>query len=155
MNSNPSNINDTELNDFIVNYTRVNDQNNDSHDISIPVNEYHDLNSIDTGAITRYKFQHNALHINIHSLPAKFEKLQELIVSFNEAGIKLDYILICETFLRENNSHLYNIKGYNFIHRSRKLLNGGGVCMYRNAVTYHTKCVTTSQYRKESLNQSL
>ena len=52
------------------------------------------------------------------SLPAKFEKLQGLIVSFND------------TFLRENNYHLYHIKGYNFIHRSRKLLNGGGVCMY-------------------------
>ena len=49
-----------------------------------------------------------ALHIHIHNLP----------------------ILLCETFLNENNAHMFPIPGYSFIHNSRKTRIRGGVAMY-------------------------
>ena len=39
------------------------------------------------------------MHLNIHSLPAKFDSLKNIILTLIEQNAKLDAILICETFL--------------------------------------------------------
>ena len=56
-----------------------------------------------------YLHKYNILHINIQSLPAKYDKLKELIASFYKEGIALDFILLCETFLTDNNMNLFQI----------------------------------------------
>ena len=53
---------------------------------------------------------HATMHINIHSLPSKYEQLQQIIR--RRSNIKLDYILLCETFVNDNNEVLYNIEEY-------------------------------------------
>jgi len=75
-------------------------------------------------------FKYNSLHINIQSLPAKIEKLKELIASLNTHSINIDFILLCETFLKDNIADLFNIHGYNMIHKSRVSKTRGGVLIY-------------------------
>lgn len=70
------------------------------------------------------------LHINIHSLPSKFDQLVNLLALLKSKGIIIHFILLCETFLKEVNATRFQIPGYNFIHQSRKLLTKGGVAIY-------------------------
>lgn len=69
----------------------------------------------------------NVMHINIHFLANKFEKLCELI---EEAKGNIDVLLICETFLTKINEGLFNIPGFNFYKKSRSHKSGGGVAIY-------------------------
>ena len=61
-----------------------------------------------------------ALHINIHNLPTKYDHLTNILSWLKEQGIVVHFILLCETFLNENNAHMFQIPGYSFIHNSRK-----------------------------------
>ena len=71
-----------------------------------------------------------ALHINIHNLPTKYDHLTNILSWLKEQGIVVHFILLCETFLNENNAHMFPIPGYSFIHNSRKTRIRGGVAMY-------------------------
>ena len=77
-------------------------------------------------------YSYTALHLNIHSLPSKIDNLKLMILDLQEKHIVLDFILLCETFLNENNSHQFNIPGYNFVYKNRNNLNRGGVAIYVN-----------------------
>ena len=68
-----------------------------------------------------------AVHLNIHSLASTFEQLKVMVGRLNNTGIKVHFILLCETFLMENNARLYNFPGYSFIHKCRNTLSKGGV----------------------------
>ena len=71
-----------------------------------------------------------ALHLNILSLPAKMDDMKELIADMQSHHVFIDFILLCETWLNENNSDGCNIPGYTFIQTNRKHKKGGGVAMY-------------------------
>ena len=43
----------------------------------------------------------NVIHINIHSIPDKFDKLLEILTYLQRAQISPDIILVCETFLKD------------------------------------------------------
>lgn len=74
------------------------------------------------------------IHINIHSLADKFDRLKILLTKIKS---QIDIILLCETFLNENNSENYNLKGYNFIYKNRSNRTKGGVGMYiKNYINY-------------------
>ena len=45
-------------------------------------------------------------------------------------NVTVHFILLCETFLTNNNADLFAIPGYNFVHMSRTKLSRGGVAMY-------------------------
>ena len=53
-----------------------------------------------------------------------------MLYTLCEKGIKLDFILLCETFLRDANAHYYTLNGYSLVIRNRGNSNGGGVCIY-------------------------
>lgn len=74
--------------------------------------------------------KYHALHLNIQSLPAKFDKLQDLICSLGEIGIELDFILLCETFVPNNLSQQFKIPNYNMVFRNRENKPRGGVLIY-------------------------
>ena len=74
----------------------------------------------------------SAMHINIHSLPAKHSQLEIIVSRLKEINVTMDFILLCETFLNNNNDSLYNIPGYNFICQNRQTKKGGGVAIYIN-----------------------
>lgn len=71
-----------------------------------------------------------ALHINIQSLPAKYNKLLDLLKEFQNKHIHIDFILLCETFLHEKNKELFPIPGYTSISNHRTHMARGGVCIY-------------------------
>jgi hypothetical protein len=94
---------------------------------------YYDIDDIQEDKDTPpLSIQQKTLHINIQSLSAKFDELKLLLATLQERGIKIDYVLICETFLHDENNHLFEIPGYNFIQRNRKHMRRGGVAMYVN-----------------------
>lgn len=73
-----------------------------------------------------------SMHLNIQSLPAKFDKLKDLLSELNEQNITIDLILLCETFLNKNNLNMYNLPGYNFVCSNRPNCSRGGVAIYIN-----------------------
>lgn len=74
--------------------------------------------------------QYCALHLNIHSLPAKFDDLKHLIATLNSCKVTLHFILLCETFLTDNIKDMYNIAGYDMICANRKKGQRGGIAIY-------------------------
>ena len=62
-----------------------------------------------------------ALHINIHSLPAKFDQLLDIISTLSENNIKVHCIMLCETFLNEHNCKSCNKAGYDFLYKNSKI----------------------------------
>ena len=75
-------------------------------------------------------YEYCVLFINIHSLPAKFDQLNHILSCFEDAGITIHFILLCETFLTEDNKSLYNINNYHLECENRKFSTKGGVAVY-------------------------
>jgi beta-xylosidase len=61
--------------------------------------------------------QYKILHLNIQSLSAKFAQINELLATLTENGLDLDFILLCETFLHDENDNFFYIPGYNLINK--------------------------------------
>ena len=72
------------------------------------------------------------MHLNIQSLPAKFDKLKLLISELHDQQIDLDFILLCETFLTDNIASQFNIEGFNLVYKNRLTMARGGVAIYVN-----------------------
>ena len=108
---------------------------------------YCSVDDINTPEILMSDYKYCAIHLNIHSLPSKFDQLKDMIVRLNDNKIKVDFILLCETFLVDANADKFSIPGYNFVHKSRKSLSRGGVAMLKGRT-----CVSMS---KVNMNQSL
>ncbi len=70
------------------------------------------------------------LHLNVRSIPDKFDNLKLLLSSLTEQNIHLDFILLCETFLTEINVNMYQLPGYTFVYKNRNSTKGGGVEIY-------------------------
>jgi len=81
-----------------------------------------------------------ALHINIRSLPGKFEEFKEMLGFIEENNVHVDFILLCETFLNEHNAHLYELPGYKFEYKNRRIMQRGGVAIYvRDNIHYKVR----------------
>ena len=120
-------------------HTRFNDPDENNSVYNLKPCAYEELENIHHkhNIPTQIKPIHATMHLNIHSLPSKYEQLQLIIRRLNETRIELDYILLCETFLNDNNQKLYNIDGYEMITRNRITNTKGGVAIYlRNNVTF-------------------
>ena len=92
---------------------------------------YHDAHDLKIGKeLTEHKHNFFALHLNIQSLSAKFDELKLLLSELQKQFIEPDFILLCETFLHDGNTHLFGLPGYNFIYKNRINMRRGGVCMY-------------------------
>ena len=93
---------------------------------------------------SKYKdntFQYHALHLNIQSLPAKHDKLITLINNLVREEIHMDFILLCETFLKDGFTQHFNIPGYNLVCKNRQSnAKGGGVAIYiKNEYDYKVR----------------
>ena len=67
------------------------------------------------------------MHLNIRSLPDKFDKLKKFLTNLTNEKIQFDAIILCETVLTDTNHDLLNIRGYTFISRHRKHYRQSGV----------------------------
>ena len=127
-----------DINAFVNRFSDNSDsvENNSFSDLKIN-SEYYDHDSIMTGLNESRTFQTKVMHLNIRSLPAKFEALKLFLHAMSETGLVFDVIMICESFLHDNNARQYSIPGYNFVYKNRKHTRGGGVCMYiQNNIQY-------------------
>ena len=77
-----------------------------------------------------FNYKYHCLHVNIQSLPAKFDNLKSIIGKMSTSGISLDFILLCETFLTDHNADQYCIPGYNLIYKNRTQKKQGGVAIF-------------------------
>ncbi len=57
-------------------------------------------------SLIKQEFKFNAMHLNIQSLPSKFDQLRIFISRLEDIGAQLDYILLSETFLNEHKFRL-------------------------------------------------
>lgn len=101
-------------------------------------NNYYDTDTLNGLLNTaEVKYQLKVLHLNIHSLPDKIDQLKLLLTNTN---LNPDIILLCETFLNERNSNLYQIDGYQFINKYRINKKCGGVGMYiKDYITFRQR----------------
>jgi len=102
---------------------------NNNTDVINVGSKFYELDDIHAEFSVNHNFMYTALHLNIHSLPAKFDRLKTLLTRLNEQ-IQLDFILLCETFLSDINANMFNIPGYNFVYKNRKTNCRGGVAIY-------------------------
>ncbi len=96
--------------------------------------KYYEVDEL-TGNSSQYKYR--ILHLNIQGLLSSLEKLKHLINKLESNYVYIDFILICETFLRgtDSESSIMNacaISGYDFVYKSRMNMSKGGVGIYIN-----------------------
>ena len=91
---------------------------------------YLDIDEIPNNIPPDAQYRYKSLHINIHSIPEKIDMLKEILLKFEEINIEIDFILLCETFLKDHIQHLYRIPGYKLVSRNRQVLGKGGVAIY-------------------------
>ena len=117
-------LNDVDINNRPTNFLDLDSLYYDTDQIGMHLNNLK-LNGM--------AHEYSALHINIQSLPSKFEKLKLLISELCSANIHLDFILLCETFLTDNIANQFNLPGYNLIYKNRHNKTRGGVAIYLKA----------------------
>jgi len=129
-----------DLNTYINKYMTDDEEPISDNPLSIlniesPYYELADLHKTKSisGNVNNNAFEYTSIHLNIQSLPAKFDKLKLLLSEIRDQQINIDFIFLCETFLKDNISHLYNIPGYNFVYKNRPNTSRGGVAIYINA----------------------
>ena len=91
--------------------------------------KYIDVDEVDS-KLSPNKYAYQAMHFNIRSLNENFHKLQLLLHNLKESNLQLDFVLLCETFLKNDNCMMFNLSGYSKIERHRTNSRGGGVAIY-------------------------
>ena len=122
--------------DFDIYLNNYNDDNNPLLEIQ---SQYYDVDKINTLIDLNNNYEYSALHLNIQSLPAKFEELKHLLSELHEQGVTLDFILLCETFITDKTSHLYNIAGYDLVTNNRDSARGGVAIYINNKFNYNIR----------------
>ena len=103
---------------------------------------YYDVNDILPDKFIHNNFQCKVLHLNIQGLSSQFDQLQTLLseLELSDAHVEIDYILLCETFVNDDNAHLFKLPNYNFIYKNRKIKSKGGVAIYiRDNIQYNLR----------------
>ena len=73
-------------------------------------------------------YEYSSLHINIHSLPQKLDLLKMILLRLEEVNIKIDFIMLCETYLTDDTESKYDtLKGYKLVAQNRKTKTLGGI----------------------------
>ena len=105
-----------------------------------------------------------ALHLNIQSLPSKFEALEKLINTLDSHKIEIDFIILCETFLHEGNKDLFILAEYNLVSKHRTKMSRGGVAIYiKEKIQYklelcafaHVQLTTTFSYMSHNVTKCI
>lgn len=72
----------------------------------------------------------NTLHLNIRSLNKNKDNLSELLHQLSNAGVDVDIILLCETWLNAENDLMPQIDGYDYFLQNRSIGRGGGIAIF-------------------------
>ena len=91
---------------------------------------YYDIEQLLQAYSMHKPFQYNCLHINIHSIPDKYDQLVRMLLDLKAYNIQVHFIMLCETFLTDKAVAKCKIPGYELIYENRKTLTKGGVALY-------------------------
>ncbi len=67
------------------------------------------------------------MHHSVQGLQSKFDDFTILISQLQTHDAHPDVILLCETFLNDNNASLFNIDGYTFTYKNIQNSARGGI----------------------------
>ena len=104
----------------------------------IPISEYYEIEQLANKKDSSNNSRYFCLHINIHSIPEKFDNLKTLITLFRDINITINFIFLCETFLNDATASRYNIPGYTLLCRNRTRMSKGGL-LYILIMISHAK----------------
>jgi hypothetical protein len=130
VNMNDVATNTQDLNDLMHLFNSDDNTNDNPLELLDIKSDYYEINDINATIPRGANFQYKTIHINIQSLPDKFDKLKLFLHRLKDESLTIDFVLICETFLTDKNANMYQIPGYKFIHKSRSIISRGGVGMY-------------------------
>lgn len=119
------------------NFIHENDFGNSPFDIRSIDSKYYDIQNIIPDNIRQINFNFKTLHLNIQGLPSHFDKLKILLIQLSLINVELDCIMLCETFINDENAHLFNLNGYTLVYKNRQRKKKGGVAIYiKNSIQY-------------------
>lgn len=101
-----------------------------------------------------YKDWPLVIHLNIRSLPKNFDRLQLMLSNFEESGVKIGAILLCETFLNDLNANLFGLRNFKFFELHRHDQRGGGVGIYISSL-YQPKIRTDLSVYEKGIIESI
>ena len=111
---------------------------------------YYDIDDMVKLAIPGHKHRYTAIHLNIHSLPSKYDQLRLIIANLEDVGLTIHFLMLCETFLSDINMNMFPIPGYQFVCNNRKRGRGGGVALYiRDEFQFSVRNDLTVSYDRE------
>ena len=70
---------------------------------------YYDVNDILPDIFSHNNFQCKVLHLSIQGLSSKFDQFQTLLSELSDAHVEIDYTLLCETFVNDDNAHRFKL----------------------------------------------
>ena len=116
------------LNDAMANTEQYNAVGDDRLNVLDIDSNYCDEDDI--ASITSFKRpKYCVLHLNIHNLPSKHVQLCNMLTQLKDNGSIVHFVLLCETFLFDENVNKFPIPGYNFMHASRTNHSKGAVAI--------------------------
>ncbi len=68
---------------------------------------YYDTKDMKQLANNEFSHKLTVIHLNIHSLASKYDKLQFILSDLKNNGITIHVIMLCETFLTDANHEMY------------------------------------------------
>ncbi len=107
--------------------------------------KYYDLVTLLDSPLTctSNSFQYKIMHFNIHGLSSTLGDLKAMIIALADRNVDLDFILLCETFLTNENADLFNIPGFGLLHKCRQGHEGAqrvGIAIYaKGSLKYKVK----------------
>jgi len=101
---------------------------------------HYDVNDILPDKFSQNNIQCKVFHLNIQELSSKCYQLHTLHSDLSDAHVEIDYILSSETFVNDDNAHLFKLPNYNFIYKNRKIKSKGGVAIFiRDNIQYNLR----------------
>ena len=62
--------------------------------------KYYDLEDLNVAAVQEFRCGYRVLHLNIQGIQSKFDDFKELLSKFNYMKIEIDFVVLCEAFLK-------------------------------------------------------
>ena len=90
------------------------------------ISKYYDIHAFNK-LIPQDSNKLNIMHINSRSLPKNIDNITAFLNSLAAAP---DILAVTETWLNNNNKHLFHISGYNSYHLVRNTRTHGGITLF-------------------------
>ena len=81
---------------------------------------YYDIDDIHKVGNNNHGYKYTTIHLNIHSLPSKYDQIRNMLSELKDKNIAITFIMLCETFLTVVNCDMFPIPGYQFVCNNRQ-----------------------------------